>query len=75
MKDFVFEAQALRWSGTREGDAVLIDAPAGSMGVPYNGREGWIESIDERSGWIVVDFRLRESNEKARFRADELRVL
>jgi hypothetical protein len=45
------------------------------MGGPYNGREGWIESIDERSGWIVVDFRLRESNEKARFRADELRVL
>ena len=71
--DFAHEAQALRWSGTREGDAVLIEAPAGSMGAPYNGRQGWIESIDERSGWVVVDF--RENSDRARFRADELKVL
>jgi hypothetical protein len=64
------QVQALRVSGTREGDRVLIAAPEGSLGHRYNDQEGLIQGFE--GGWVIVHL---PGVSELRFRPDELKVL
>lgn len=54
---------------TREGDRVLVDAPANSMAVEFNGQDGVVTGFGD--GWVFADI----DGIGRRFRPDELKIL
>ncbi len=79
-RDWVREMESFRLV-TREGDPVMIQAPANSMAAKFNGRRGVVSQFQD-GGWIAVtldDDPLDERGESGlpgvRLRPDELKVL
>lgn len=69
-KDWTRLVAELRYSGTREGDRVLIEMPEKHvLRRVLHGREGVITRFE--ADWVVVQV----GREYYRFRADELKVL
>ena len=63
------ETAKFRLTG-REGDPVLVDAPAHSLAAPYNGQTGQITGF-HCDDWILASI----GGTDLRFRADELKLL
>lgn len=68
--DWIQLVKDVQASGALEGSRVQVQAPAGTCGELYNGRQGVIAKFFY--GWITVDIPGRGPT---RFRADELVIL